>query len=363
MPKVKEDQVRDEKVRMMKDKQKMWMEERAKSNELATYNGNTTRVRDSASCCKEAKTAKGTGLSTKSKTARNDKSDLLLWKTKETESPPDFIVRNGSKTSSRSSQSKSRSSSGRTVNKSQDMKTENWRTKVHQEHSDAGKHVPVNEAHRTSMQKHEKASPDLNSNLGQGIEKVPHGNARFTSTTNSEIPFDSNAVAIIDTTETESPMRRTNKYDKNVYEDTYLSSKSHDLNSAIHPTNGKSHGGIGNKNSTTFSTHLCPVCQKLMLSPRHMPMMIIPCGHSICHNCSSGQTICPSCQSQLSSMIENTTLKQIILEHKNLQEKLELEQKEQEARKYIDEYDSLKMRYNLLTSKKFSIHYNVTISR
>ena len=44
-------------------------------------------------------------------------------------------------------------------------------------------------------------------------------------------------------------------------------------------------------------------------------------------------------------------LSEVIAKHKKQQQKEELAQKEQEARKYIDEYDNLKTRHDVLQSK------------
>ena len=103
--------------------------------------------------------------------------------------------------------------------------------------------------------------------------------------------------------------------------------------------------------SAIFSMHCCPSCRKLMYQKSHFPFLIIPCGHNICSQCCAEQSICPTCNAKIKSTVENVTLSHVITEHKKQEEKEELARRENEARKYINEYDSLKTRCEVLSCK------------
>lgn len=97
-----------------------------------------------------------------------------------------------------------------------------------------------------------------------------------------------------------------------------------------------------------MSTHMCPLCRSLMSGSRHTPMALIPCGHSLCKECTSECTKCPTCQSRTKSSAVNTVLQQIISDVLAQKEQNRLEKLEQETRKYVDEYQSLSLRSNAL---------------
>lgn len=64
-----------------------------------------------------------------------------------------------------------------------------------------------------------------------------------------------------------------------------------------------------------LACHNCTICKKLMLSSKNIPMMIIPCGHTLCKACSEGRQNCPSCDCSIMSLTVNIMLQQVIQEY------------------------------------------------
>ena len=81
------------------------------------------------------------------------------------------------------------------------------------------------------------------------------------------------------------------------------------------------------------------------LSSSHIPMMIIPCGHTLCKACSEGRKTCPSCDCPIVSLTVNIMLQQVIQEyHSHPQSSMsqsnlrnqELGKKDTHAGKYVE---------------------------
>jgi len=51
-----------------------------------------------------------------------------------------------------------------------------------------------------------------------------------------------------------------------------------------------------------IESHACPICYELMLPPEHAPMLLFPCGHTLCSSCLikhmevAQKTTCPCCR-------------------------------------------------------------------
>lgn len=65
----------------------------------------------------------------------------------------------------------------------------------------------------------------------------------------------------------------------------------------------------------------CPICYELMSDERHKPMVLIPCGHSICECCmkavfkkqgNKSEQKCPTCNKNCSSFTINYTAQNLI---------------------------------------------------
>ena len=115
-------------------------------------------------------------------------------------------------------------------------------------------------------------------------------------------------------------------------------------------------------NTTQLTNHCCPTCKEVMIGP-HSPRILIPCGHSFCSLCSSGFTssslLCPLCRTEVSSVEVNETLVKIITHFQIKLREDEARKREEDAQKYIDEYQTLHTRTTAM--KGTSTTANLTI--
>lgn len=102
-----------------------------------------------------------------------------------------------------------------------------------------------------------------------------------------------------------------------------------------------------NKNKKLMSNHICASCDNLMASA-HLPMAIVPCGHTFCKVCATEFSKCPQCHTEVFSIAPNTVLQQIIEDFRKKQEKERLQQLEKQTRKYVEEYQNLNLRCEAL---------------
>ncbi|XP_076461274.1 uncharacterized protein LOC143293859 [Babylonia areolata] len=74
--------------------------------------------------------------------------------------------------------------------------------------------------------------------------------------------------------------------------------------------------GTDNDNDTSVdvSCHRCPFCSSLMATPAHVPMLLVPCGHTVCKRCSTSHTCCRLCGTRVRSLTMNIMLQHIIQE-------------------------------------------------
>ncbi|KAH9492941.1 hypothetical protein Btru_023894 [Bulinus truncatus] len=80
-------------------------------------------------------------------------------------------------------------------------------------------------------------------------------------------------------------------------------------------TNSVGRGKISTPEKSSLASHSCSFCKNLMLSSKHVPVMVIPCGHTLCKSCSEKRDTCPSCKCPISSITINIMLQQIIQEY------------------------------------------------
>ncbi|RUS80241.1 hypothetical protein EGW08_012006 [Elysia chlorotica] len=66
-----------------------------------------------------------------------------------------------------------------------------------------------------------------------------------------------------------------------------------------------------------LACHNCTICKKVMLYSKNIPMMVIPCGHTLCKACSEGRQNCPSCDCRIVSLTVNIMLQQVIQEYQS----------------------------------------------
>ena len=93
-----------------------------------------------------------------------------------------------------------------------------------------------------------------------------------------------------------------------------------------------------------MAKHVCKLCKQLMIGDHQVPHMVYPCGHSFCFTCIAGEKYCPRCNCSISSIEQNETLLKLIKLCETQKEQEKFKRKEEEARKYIGEYKSLKTR-------------------
>ncbi|XP_050417976.1 uncharacterized protein LOC126831496 isoform X2 [Patella vulgata] len=71
--------------------------------------------------------------------------------------------------------------------------------------------------------------------------------------------------------------------------------------------------------SNNFSNHHCPSCSLSMVTVENTPMLMIPCGHSVCRVCCEGRKLCVVCDCRITSVTSNIMLQQIIHEYSQRQ--------------------------------------------
>ncbi|XP_059171333.1 CDK-activating kinase assembly factor MAT1-like isoform X2 [Physella acuta] len=69
------------------------------------------------------------------------------------------------------------------------------------------------------------------------------------------------------------------------------------------------------KKSSIPGNHSCPDCGNLMLFSENQPMMLIPCGHTLCKSCAQETRSCPNCYCSVETTKLNSVLHQVIKEY------------------------------------------------
>ncbi|XP_068726351.1 uncharacterized protein [Montipora capricornis] len=77
-------------------------------------------------------------------------------------------------------------------------------------------------------------------------------------------------------------------------------------------------------------------------------MAAIRCGHTYCKTCIGDFKKCPTCHTVVRSAAVNTIIQGIINDFKDQNERERLQKMEEQTRQYVDEYQSLVLRFNAL---------------
>ncbi|XP_065665817.1 uncharacterized protein LOC124805766 isoform X3 [Hydra vulgaris] len=122
----------------------------------------------------------------------------------------------------------------------------------------------------------------------------------------------------------------------------------------------KSRSSKGFKSDQDIPNHFCPKCDTLMWKEKNEPYIMVPCGHSICLSCLSGQTHCIICSCQVTGSEQNKSLLSIIDKVQASKIQLELKNKEKEVHYYISQFQSINKEIKLVQEENSSILHKVT---
>lgn len=67
--------------------------------------------------------------------------------------------------------------------------------------------------------------------------------------------------------------------------------------------------------SRLISNHFCVNCLQLMMGEGHCPVLVSPCGHTLCEQCSGRQCYCPVCHCFIETQLSNVALHRLITQH------------------------------------------------
>ncbi|XP_045169631.2 uncharacterized protein LOC123532289 [Mercenaria mercenaria] len=112
-----------------------------------------------------------------------------------------------------------------------------------------------------------------------------------------------------------------------------------------------------------LSSHVCPTCEKLMMPPNASPMLLIPCGHTLCNTCSKKTKYCAMCGCVVQSSTLNIMLQQIITNFHTKQTHRQAVQKSisnsVHKNNYQEEYQNLLTRQEILQEESRNISKSV----
>ncbi|XP_060606472.1 uncharacterized protein LOC132758792 [Ruditapes philippinarum] len=113
-----------------------------------------------------------------------------------------------------------------------------------------------------------------------------------------------------------------------------------------------------------LSSHVCPTCEKLMMPPNASPMLLIPCGHTLCSTCSKKTKFCAICGCAVQSSTLNIMLQQIITNFHTKQTHRQTTRKSTVSssvhrKNYQEEYQNLMTRQEILREESENISRNV----
>lgn len=72
--------------------------------------------------------------------------------------------------------------------------------------------------------------------------------------------------------------------------------------------------------SRLISNHFCVNCLQLMMGEGHSPVLVSPCGHTLCEQCSGRQCYCPVCHCFIETQLSNVALHRLITQHHQYQQ-------------------------------------------
>ena len=320
---------RDEKIKLMNDRQKQWMEERKGSRPSNSQVTNQGKAQGGVP--HHLPKPKKQNSSLEKKTS----NEVLLWTSKNPEITSDgFVVRkppgkSGSRALSRSSKSNStsRPSSSRSA-AGQEVDRETRSIRRLENTLDL----------MTSTPERTLSSDVADFEITKDISSI-----RISAMKDKEKVSNTNGNLPVHSSHQLSTYIEDGQEEKSNYKGFSILG-----NSSYKPI---IHIGDKQNGNSTFAMHCCPSCNTLMSLQSHRPFLIIPCGHNVCAQCQPVQTDCPTCNTRISSTVENTALSHVIKEHKKQADREELARKEEEARKFVEEYDSLKTRCDVLSCK------------
>ncbi|XP_065069639.1 uncharacterized protein LOC135694720 [Rhopilema esculentum] len=322
---------RDEKVRLMQERQKYWMQQRETASKKKDVQADSQLA--------SGKSASRSVNNKQSQSKRGKSDEVLLWTAKKPDAVHDgFVVRKQSAKSDKIASARSTSSKSGSVSNRPNSRTSSLDILSKSDVKKYSKHEAKVDQFTSTPDRKSAANDELDMIIASDISSIKIG-----SLENQPI----------------SNLAKRNEYDKLNY--TSLNNRKVDMDEQISKSSSTftyqsqdnfsdpriNEQGQNNK----YSMHCCPMCKKLMHQQSNLPFLIIPCGHNICAQCQPGQVYCPTCNAKIASVVENSTLSQVIKEYKKHEEREELARKEKEARKYVDEYDSLKTRCEVLSNK------------
>jgi len=181
-----------------------------------------------------------------------------------------------------------------------------------------------------------------------------HGNAQVSYTIMSDAASDSrNNSTLINEASLKLNTPELSADVLNALADTVAQRLKATLQPSVKQKQGQQ--SINEDNESGIASHFCPLCEKMMTGPRHMPMAAIPCGHTYCQTCLRDCKKCPTCQTVVRSTAVNTVMQGIITDFKEQKEKERLQNLEEQTRQYVEEYQSLALRCNALNGEAESI--------
>ncbi|KAL4222782.1 hypothetical protein ACF0H5_018822 [Mactra antiquata] len=124
---------------------------------------------------------------------------------------------------------------------------------------------------------------------------------------------------------------------------------------------GKSN--IEHNSNVELSSHVCSTCDKLMMAPMSTPMLLIPCGHTLCNVCCKKTKYCAICGCSVQSFTPNIMLQQIITNYHSKQQQQHARRKTGATQKsrssYREEYQNLETRQEILHEELANISKSV----
>lgn len=153
------------------------------------------------------------------------------------------------------------------------------------------------------------------------------------------------------------------------------SSKKQNLTQSQNVSKDSTHGlqsskskGLHNGDSSSgseLSSHVCPICGKVMLPPENNPALLIPCGHTICISCCRRVKFCCICSCAVHNTTANIMLEQIITNFHKQQEsadrrrELSKSQAIFNGKKYREELQNLETRREILKEESDNIAHSI----
>eukprot|EP01135_Chromosphaera_perkinsii_P002817 Nk52_evm7s228 gene=Nk52_evmTU7s228 len=125
--------------------------------------------------------------------------------------------------------------------------------------------------------------------------------------------------------------------------------------------------------ATELAQHTCNLCFEIMCPPAHSPMLLVPCGHTICQRCLGEKILqgssegvkytCLECQHPVTSYTRNVALQQVISHYSANNYSLNQPSRQAQIKKYLNEYgncltrcECLKIEYDSIKKTVYAPH-------